>query len=123
MPAPRFDRQPWPMKWIVVAIVIGLGLYTYLTLHYRKAAPAFRPYEDIRSRANVIRLLSAGYQRIPLAAQRPADPETFDGAAPINDAPSGVPADLRSTLVDQPLLPAEIIRVAAAPAANVLLPY
>jgi hypothetical protein len=111
------------MKWIVLTIIVGLVAYTYLTLHYRKAAPAFRPYEDIKSRANTIRLLSAGYQRIPLAALRPADPAPFDPAAGGASAPGGVPAELRATLVDPPPLPAEIVRISAAPAVSALLPY
>ncbi|MSU66061.1 MAG: hypothetical protein EXS38_08195 [Opitutus sp.] len=110
-------RQPWQMKWIVLAIVIVLVPYTFLTLHYRKSGPAFRPYEDMKNRADVIRLLSAGYQRIPLMAQRPADPT---GAAPaaVSPAPGGLPQELRTTLVDAPLLPAEIVSVAAAATAS-----
>ena len=102
------------MKWIVVTIIIGLTAYTYLTLHYRKTEPAFRPYVDIKDRANTRRLLSAGFQRIALTAQRPADPSSFVSLAPIANAAGGLPEELRTTLVDQPLLPAEIVRVAAA---------
>lgn len=103
------------MKWIVLTIVIGLAAYTYLTLHYRKVEPAFRPYVDIKDRANTRRLLSAGFQRIALTAQRPADPAAFVSLAPIAATAGGLPEELRSTLVDQPLLPVEITRVAAAP--------
>ena len=62
------------MKWIVLAIVVSLVLYTYLTLHFRKAGPAFRPYADIKDHANTVRLLDAGYQRITVEAELPADP-------------------------------------------------
>lgn len=120
--APK-NRQPWPMKWIVVAIILFAVPYTILTLRYRKPGPAFQPYADMKSRANVIRLLEAGYQRISLVAQRPADgPRAAGGAATI-PLPGGLPSELRSTLVETPLLPTEILSVAAAPAANPLLPY
>ncbi|MBI4622331.1 MAG: hypothetical protein HY736_03790 [Verrucomicrobia bacterium] len=33
--APK-DRQPWPMKWIALAILLVIVPYTFLTLHYRK---------------------------------------------------------------------------------------
>ena len=40
-------RQPWPMKWIVLAIILGIGAYTFLTLHYRKPGRAFQPYAEV----------------------------------------------------------------------------
>ena len=121
-PAPK-DRQPWPMKWIVVAIVAVIVPYTFLTLYYRRPGPAFRPYQDMQDRANVMRLLSAGYQRITLTAQRPADPVRLATAAAMSPAPGGVPAALRSTLVEQPLLPAEILSVSAAAATSATAAY
>ena len=111
------------MKWIVVAIVLIIVPYTFLTLHYRKPGPAFQPYEDIKNRANVTRLLDAGYRRISIAAQRPADGlRPRDGAA-IAAAAGGLPPELRATLVETPQLPAEIISVTAAPNANTLQSY
>lgn len=111
------------MKWIAVAILVVIIPYTYLTLHYRRPGPAFQPYADLQDRANVIRLLGAGYQRITLGAQRPADPLPAASAAPTTSATGGLPADLLRTLVQQPLLPAEILRVSAAPSASAILPY
>lgn len=112
------------MKWVVLTILVVIVPFTYLTLHYRKASPAFRPYEDMQQRANVVRLLSAGYQRIPLPAERPADPLSGTPAsAAIVPAAGGLPAELKSTLVQAPLLPTDITRVSAPPQANALLPY
>jgi hypothetical protein len=112
MPAPPKDRKPWPMKWIVLAIVLFIPLYTYLTLHFRRPGPAFRPYQDMRDRADVIRLLKAGYQRVAIEARRPAD--ALPGAgAPTLPAPGGLPAELRRTLIESPLLPMEIDSVSA----------
>lgn len=111
------------MKWIVVAILVGIGAYTFLTLRYRKADRAFQPYADLKDRANTKRLLSAGYQRIVLNAELPADPLAGGATAPIAVAGAGLPPTLRDTLVDIPKLPAEITSVAAAPEANALMAY
>src|ERR1041385_8351505 len=108
MPAAPKQRQPWPMKWIVVAITVVIVPYTFITLHYRRPDKAFEPYADMKDRANTMRLLSAGFQRVSLAAARPADP-VRGAAATVQPAPGGIPAALKTTLVDQPLLPAEIL--------------
>ena len=111
------------MKWIVLAIVAVIVPYTFLTLHYRKPGPAFQPYEDMKNRANVTRLLAAGYQRVPIAARRPADGSMPAGGAAVESTKGGLPDELRATLVEAPLLPLEVDRVTAAPIANTLLPY
>jgi hypothetical protein len=111
------------MKWIVVAILLIIVPYTFLTLRYRKPGPAFQPYEDMKNRANVARLLSAGYQRIALPAQRPADRTGTAGGAAVSPSAGGLPDDLRSTLVEPLLLPTDILSVTAAASASALLPY
>lgn len=111
------------MKWVALAILIVIVPFTYLTLRYRKPGPAFQPYEDIKNRANVSRLLSAGYQRIPLPAQRPADPLRNPISATIGSVAGGLPAELRSTLVAPPLLPAQITNVSAPPEASAAQAY
>jgi len=97
--------------------------YTFLTLHYRKPGPAYRPYEDMKNRANTGRLLSAGYQRITLPAERPADPRTAGAATAVSPAAGGLPSELHSTLVEQPLLPADILNVTAASATSARAAY
>ncbi len=111
------------MKWVILVIVAVLIPYTWVTLHYRKPGPAYRPYQDAQERANVVRLLSAGYKRITLAAERPADATHIALAAPTTSGGGGLPAALTSTLVQQPLLPAEILAVTAAPSADTQKPY
>jgi hypothetical protein len=111
------------MKWIVVAIILVIVPYTFITLQYRKPGPAFQPYEDMKNRANVVRLLSAGFQRLPIAATRPADGARVPDGAAFAPAPGGLPEDLKKTLVEPVLLPAEIVNVAAAPVANTLMAY
>ncbi len=111
------NRPPWPMKWIVVAILVMIVPYTFITLRYRKSGPAFEPYEDLKARANASRLLNAGYRRIPIVSTRPADGIRAAGGAALTPAAGGLPADLRTTLVEPPQLPAEIAGVVAAPSA------
>ena len=123
MSALRTDRRPWPMKWIVLSIIVVLVPYTFLTLSYRKPGPAYRPYQDAQERANVVRLLSAGYQRITVAAQRPADSPRAGAAAPTTAVLGGLPSELVATLVQKPLLPPEIHAVTAAPSVSALQPY
>lgn len=111
------------MKWVFLIIVLILVPYTYVTLHYRKPGPAYRPYQDAQERANVVRLLSAGYKRVTLQAERPADNVKAAAAAATTAGLGGLPSALISTLVQQPLLPAEIISVTAAPSVRATEPY
>lgn len=107
------DRQPWPMKWVVLAILLCIVPFTIVNWFYRKPGRAYEPYDEMKTRANVSRLLNAGYQRIPLPAQRPADPLRNPVSTLIGSAAGGLPAELSATLVEQPLLPAEITNVSA----------
>lgn len=95
------------MKWIIFAILVFIAGYTFLTLHYRKQGKAYEPYADMRNRANTGRLLAAGYQRVPLAVERPADLAMKTNTA--YPAPGGLPTPLKTTLVAVPRLPSDII--------------
>lgn len=117
------SRKPWPMKWVVLAIVALIVPYTFLTLHYRKPGPAFRPYEDTKNRANTVRLLSAGYQRVTLGLHHPADLVRGGAAAEVAAATGGIPTGLETALIDQPLLPVSIDAVKAAGATGATEPY
>lgn len=122
MNPPRKARKPWPMKWIVLAILAFIPVYTYLTLHYRRPGPAFNPYRDMRDRADVIRLLKAGYQRVAVDTSRPAEGVTPSGGAS-SPAPGGLPEELRKTLVETPLMALEINSASAAPTAVAGIDY
>lgn len=115
------------MKWMVLAIIVGIAVYTYLTLHYRKPEPAYRPYEDFTKRANIERLLNAGYRRIETAAERPADTaallRSIGPGAIVANAPGGLPGGLAATFVEAPRLPDTITSVSASRQATALLPY
>lgn len=113
MSAPQPEHQPWPMKWVALAIILVIVPYTYLTLHFRKPGKAFEPYHDMKERANTLRLLSAGFQRITLEADRPADAVKGPARAATLPARGGLPAALDTSLIDKPLLPVEILTVNA----------
>jgi hypothetical protein len=121
------NRKPWPMKWVVLAIIACLIPYTWITVKYRKDAPAYQPYEDSKQRANVLRLLDAGYQRINATAERPADPQklaaTINAPAIVTGAPGGLTEGLATTLVETPLLPLSFTTVSAPRENSALMPY
>ncbi|HXQ79729.1 MAG TPA: hypothetical protein VN775_00360 [Opitutaceae bacterium] len=110
------------MKWIILAIALFVPAYTWLTLHYRRPGPAFRPYQDMRDRADVVRLLKAGYKRVAIDASRPAEP-IRQSALATSPAPGGLPEELRKTLVESPLLPLEVDSVSAEPTAVAGIDY
>ena len=120
--APK-ERKPWPMRWIVVSILLFIPVYTYLTLHFRRPGPSFNPYRDMRDRADVIRLLKAGYRRVSVDASRLAEEDAPKAATAAVPAPGGLPEELRKTLVESPLLPLEITSVSAAPTAVAGIAY
>ncbi|MEI8089504.1 MAG: hypothetical protein WCG63_07895 [Opitutaceae bacterium] len=111
------------MKWVALVIVVSLAGYTYVTLRYRKTTPSYLPYQDTKNRAGVLRLLSAGFQRIILTAQRPAEAGSVHTSAASIAAPGGLGSDLGPSLLDLPLLPAEITRVYAPASVSALLAY
>jgi hypothetical protein len=122
MTAPRKTRKPWPMKWILLAIILFIPLYTWLTLHYRRPGPAFRPYQDMRDRADVVRLLKAGYRRVAIEASRPAEEPAGARTAAL-PAPGGLPEELKKTLIESPLLPLQIDSVSADSTASSAIDY
>lgn len=115
--------HPWPLKWIVLVILLAVVPYTFLRWHYRKPNPAFEPYQDIKDRANTSRLVSAGFRRVTLTADLPTEALRNVAAAPASAAPGGLPSSLETTLINKPLLPVEILSVHAAGVANALFAY
>jgi hypothetical protein len=111
------------MSGIAIAILVIIVPYTYLRWHYAKPGRAFAPYHDIKDRANSTRLLSAGFQRIPLQAERPADGQRKATPVAFAITPGGVPSDLASTLVESPRLAQEFPTAAAATEANAMFAY
>ena len=123
MSAARRPRQPWSMKWIFVAILLVIVPYTFIRLYYQKPNRAFEPYADMKNQANTLRLLSAGFQRITLEADRPLELPRVPAAATIAAATGGLPTSLAETLVDAPFLPLEIQSVSAPASINSMFAY
>jgi hypothetical protein len=115
------------MKWVALAIVACIVPYTWLTLAFRKEGPSYQPYEDSKQRANVIRLLNAGFQRLNVSAERPADPQLLVRAmkdlATVTPAPGGLSPALTQTLVEIPQLPLSFSSVSAPGETASALPY
>jgi hypothetical protein len=111
----RKDRQPWPMRWVVVAIVAILVPYTFITLHYRKPGKPFSPYGDLKERAQVARLLDAGFGRNRGTVTAVTTAPQNDPATPTASTrtPGGLPPALRAALLEAPALPIRIGAVTA----------
>ena len=112
------------MKWIVVAIIACIVPYTWITLAYRKEGPAYEPYQDSKDRAQVMRLLDAGFQRVSLSLERLVEPPP-PASPPASSAalPGRVPPPPSDILLDQPALPASFLHVDAAASALEGAPY
>lgn len=108
-PPDPLNRKPWPMKWIVLAIIACVIPYTWLTLAYRKENPAHQPYQDNKDRAQVLRLLENDFYRFDLSMEllsSPFYPPT--GLAETEQLAGGLPPLLRDVLIDPPTLPSRV---------------
>lgn len=114
------ERKPWPMKWIVLSIALFIVLYTYVNLRYRKPGPGYLPYEDARQK---VQLARAGYQRVSVKVDRPADAPPMGGGAPLRPASPGLPGELRQAMFYPPTLPLDYPAVAAPASAASDKPY
>lgn len=72
--SPAEQKKPWPMRWVVVAIVGFIGLYTFISFHFRKEDAAHLPYEAAQHRGGHA-LREAGWQPFPNAYGLPGDAE------------------------------------------------
>src|SRR5258708_35600170 len=109
----RPTRDPWSMKWIVVAIVIFVVGYTIVNVYFRKKGQAYRPYQDAQDRATTARLLAAGWQKVPVDSRRPIEKPADDNPAAVTRAAVGLGPDLTGNFAEQPKLLATIDRVVA----------
>ena len=102
------------MKWIVVAILAFVVVYTLVNLYFRKPGRAYRPYQDAQDRATTARLLAAGWQKIPVDTRRPVEKPTADDTpAAVTREAAGLGADLEAKFAEKPRLLATIDRVVA----------
>jgi hypothetical protein len=108
------------MRWIALAILLYVAVYTVVTLRYRKPGPEFQPYAQALERAA---LAKAGFQHVQARAARPADPRFGDPPGGLVPAVGGLPPTLLSALRGGTPLPLEIGRIAASSEANRYLAY
>lgn len=113
----------WSMKWIAVTILLFIGGYTFLTLHYRKPNRSYEPYNDLKNRGQNHNLLTAGYQRVTLSSAEPTNEQPLEATAELSAAPAGLPRELQDSLFDQPNLPATYQDVRTPAIINGLLPF
>ena len=111
------------MKWIILAMILFVVPYTYLTLHFRKPGPGYEPYIDAREKTNIAR---AGFRRVSLSAAHTASGRTIDEGAPpalVSGSPGGLPGVLQTSLVKPPLIPTSIGAVSAPATLDSSRPY
>jgi hypothetical protein len=110
----RPPPKPWPMKWVVAAILVFVVGYTFLNLRYRKPGKPHEPYAELLSRATAAKLQAAGWERIPVDARRPAEKTTADTAtAVVGRGGPGLGAELTEIFAERPRLLGTIDRVIA----------
>lgn len=117
------SKESWSMGWVAASILVFIVGYTFVTLHFRKANKAYEPYHDLKERAQVHKLLEAGYQRIVIPADQPTEPAAPSAPAATQVLAGGLPAGLRGNLFDAPRLPQGYRHVRAPAEANQLMPY
>lgn len=101
------------MKWVIGAIVVFVAGYTLVNIYFRKPGQAFRPYEDMNKRATTARLLSGGWQKLPVEVRRPLEQPGLALTATVKRGNAGLGADLDAALAEKPVLLASIDRVTA----------
>ena len=117
------DRRPWPMKWIILAMILFVVPYTYLTLHFRKPGPSYEPYRDAREKTLIAR---SGFRRVSLSAVQADSAREIERAGPsalVSSSPGGLPGELRAAVITPPFLPAAIGQVSAPPSLDSERPY
>ncbi len=117
MSSPRNLRptpKPWPMKWIVLAIVLFIAGYTLVNVYFRKSGRAYRPYEDMANRVTTTRLLDAGWRKIDLPIRRPVEKAGFTGAS-VSRGGAGLGPNLAGLFAEPPVLAHSIDKATAPP--------
>lgn len=100
-------RKPWPMKWIVLAIVVYIAGYTFINIAYRKpAGSAHEPYAEAQQRSlRTVQTTMSGWTRVACTLAGDAAAVRPGGSATITEAP--LPARLDKHLPQDlpPIMP------------------
>lgn len=115
MSADRRPPRPWPLRWVVLVVVVFIAGYTFVNLRYRKPGPAFRPAEDMNSRATTVRLLAAGWRKLPAEVSRPLErPAPGASEVALRRGASGLGTELAAAFAEAPTLVSGVDRARAA---------
>jgi hypothetical protein len=101
------------MRWVVLVIVVFIGGYTFIELRYRKQNASHEPYAEAKQRAALAHLHDAGWEKMPLAARRPAEKPPAGPNAPVAHGAVGLGLDLAGAFPERPALLLSIDSVAA----------
>lgn len=101
------------MKWIVLVIALFVIGYTLVNVFYRKPGRAFRPYEDMNKRATTARLLSAGWQKLPVQFRQPGEKPALALTATVARGSPGLGTELEAAFAEKPALLSSVSRVTA----------
>src|SRR5690625_5246980 len=85
-------RKPWPMYRVVIAILLFISLYTFVSIRFRKEEAAHLPYESMRERSGEA-LQRVGWRPFPNAYGIAADAPEFRaiaGKLPTEEKPSEI---------------------------------
>ena len=108
----RPQRQPWSMKWVVLVIILGIALYTWLTLAFRKPENPNETWAEQQLRRELAVLDKAGWSKSKVALDPVVASPAQRGNVSYIATPKAVD-DLRSITVDPWYLPVEAKEVVA----------
>jgi hypothetical protein len=107
------NKTPWPMKWVALAILVFIAIYTPLMLKFRKPGHGYEPAAEAERRMGEAAKWAKIEARLELPVAGLVAPPAPNTPAAVADAPTRLPEGLRDALAGAPALPAEITAVAA----------
>jgi hypothetical protein len=95
------------MKWVALVTVLGIAVYTWLTLEFRKPGKPAEPWTDNRARAEIAVLAEAGWTKSEVSFEAVVEFPTSRGNVSLG-APMPVVSLLRDATLDPWHLPIEV---------------
>ncbi|BET67450.1 hypothetical protein ASA1KI_23680 [Opitutales bacterium ASA1] len=130
-PAPTKTRRPWPMTWIVVAIVGYIATYTFINVSYRKPEGGHEPWAEAEARAEAVKqegLLDWTRLRTTVAIAPADSPPVVETSASVSRTPTpgalekALPIELVLVIPARPELAPAPIRLVASTAVSAEAP-
>ena len=100
------------MRWVALVILIGIALYTWLTLSFRKPEHPNEPWAEQRARAEVAALKKAGWTKSAVTFDAVVESPASRGNVSYVATPQVV-TDLRAITLDPWYLPIEVTSTVA----------